>query len=345
MLAARCRAYAPHRAALSTRRSSVLSFLSAAASRERLTPPPPLPPPSTLRVAADCELQYVDLRPSSRGPLSKTFVLLHGAPGTYNDYRYLIPSLQREAPDARIISLNQPGFGDATVETHRLVHIANTSASTHLTLQALQTLCAEEPSGGVFLVGHSFGGHAAMDIAAVGLDGRLKVDGIVLLASAGTRPHRVLRPRASALAVQLLSSSARPRVSQELLASLVKFVYTSVLGFKADFPASHYVAGVIRAGTTDFSRVKRSVELLHAAAMPTLSAWSADDEFMEDAVPTALAERLGSSRRLAFSSAGHNLQKTRAAILAAEIALWADAILLDPKETPPKGAVSVHRLP
>ncbi|GLE01203.1 hypothetical protein PINS_up010033 [Pythium insidiosum] len=344
----RHRALAPQRA-LCTRQLSVLSFLSTASSRtkpprERLPQPPPLPSPSTIRVSPQCELQVVDLRPRDRSvSVSKTFVLLHGAPGTYNDYRYLVPSLRREAPDARIVALNQPGFGGASVKTPELAQIATSTESARLTLQAIKTLCAEEADDGVFLVGHSFGGHAAMEVASLGLDDQLKVNGIVLLASAGTRPHRVLRPRASALAVEIFATYSR--VSRELLAAFVKLLYTSVLGFNADFPASHYVAGVIRAGSTDFSRVERNVERLRAAEIPTLSAWSVDDEFMEDAVPTALAESLRSSRRLAFSGAGHNLQKTRAPVLAAEIAAWANAILLGPNDKSHCGSSPVQRLP
>ncbi|TMW66799.1 hypothetical protein Poli38472_014111 [Pythium oligandrum] len=309
---------------------SLLSLLpgstSQKESRERLPSPPPLPQPQRLQVHDDCVVEYVDLR--AREDTSYTLVLVHGAPGTYHDYRHLIPILQEQSPHVRLLGINLPGFGGSDVAHERYFDRISALGASQVTLDALHQLCGVNER--VFLLGHSFGGHTAINLAALNLQAsdsspQVRIDGMVLLASAGARPHRVLRPRERTFTVfRLLQSRLAP--VRYVLPLALKAFYTTILRFPSQFPPSHFVAGVVRAATTDFSTLQTQIAQLRAACVPTLSAWSVNDEFMEDEIPAALAAALGSSRRVVFEGAGHNLQKTRATQLAQEIIQWTDHV-------------------
>ncbi|KAE8883732.1 hypothetical protein PF005_g21261 [Phytophthora fragariae] len=80
--------------------------------------PPPLPSPKYLNIRGRCTIEYVDIPPleeALRGyETPVTIVLVHGAPGSYNDFRYLVPVLEHH-PHLRIIGLNLPGYAGSKV--------------------------------------------------------------------------------------------------------------------------------------------------------------------------------------------------------------------------------------
>lgn len=291
-----------------------------------------------------CSIEYIDVSPAPQAnPVNSsasttphaTIVVLHGAPGTYHDYRHIIPLLQQRADASiRVIGVNLPGSGGSSVDAERYVDQISALPAATLTLRALEQLCA--PHERVFLMGHSFGAHAVINIAALNQakdsgkpedasQSPLDVRGMVLLAPAGCRPHRVLRPKQNAAVVDLLKSS--PPVFAHMLTYLIKILYTKMLGFSSDYPASHFVAGIVRAGTTDFDIITRHVRATQSTT-PAFLAWSANDEFMEDEVPTELAQLCHpGGPRIAFAVGGHNIQKTRADVLANEVAQWVRTVL------------------
>lgn len=323
--------------------------------REHRDPPPPLPEPERLDIHGQCRLEYVDVAPSeprTAGGEPVTVVMVHGAPGQYQDFKHLIPALQQSLPHARLLAVTLPGFGGSRVlhdpaATERYYDAISALPSARLTLQALTQLCPRGASEhrNVFLVGHSFGGHTALNLAALNLLGEADVDvkGIALLASAGCRPHRVLRPKSNALLVRVLR--AHPPVIASVLPGLVKQIYTNLLQFASHAPPEHYVAGVVRAGTTDFGVVREHVELLRRARLPALMAWSQSDEYMEREIPEELARLGPPGPRLAFRGGGHNIQKTRAEQLAAALRDWTDAVLADRHRLDPSSSVEVQVLP
>ncbi|KAE9280132.1 hypothetical protein PF001_g24376 [Phytophthora fragariae] len=118
----------------------------------------------------------------------------------------------------------------------------------------------------------------------------LKVRGLALLAPAGCRPHKVLRPKESAMVVNLMRTG-NPVVTA-LIPLFIKMIYTKLLGFPSDALPGH--------------SLHRSLKL------PSLVAWSQNDEFMEEEIPRELARLCHPGPRLAFAGGGHNVQKTRA---------------------------------
>ncbi|TYZ63421.1 hypothetical protein PybrP1_008370 [[Pythium] brassicae (nom. inval.)] len=310
---------------------NVIPRATPSAPREHRAPPPtPLPAPRQLRLHHDnCSIEYVDLPPIRNGNQDSdipraTIVVLHGAPGTYHDFRHLAPLLQQLG--LRVLGVNLPGSGGSEADDKRYFEQISAVPSARLTLRALQELCT--PDEKVFLMGHSFGAHTALNIAALNLDdsGVVDVKGLVLLAPAGCRPHRVLRPKETALAVDLLRSSNA--VVARAMPLAAKLLYTKMLGFSSDFPASHYVAGIVRAGTTDFQVITNHVRATKAST-PSFLAWSTRDEYMEEAIPEELAALCHPfGPRIAFTGGGHNIQKTRADVLAREVGVWIRDVLL-----------------
>lgn len=295
--------------------------------REERAPPPPLPNPKYIDVDGRCQLEYIEVPPAQElqdDPV--TMVMVHGAPGKYQDFRYLIPAVRELQPQTRVLGLNLPGFGGSKV--HAANYYDDTSAlqSARLTLKALTELC--QASRNVFLVGHSFGGHTAINVAAMNMlaaDRALDVKGVALLASAGCRPHRVLRPKENAMLVNVLR--ARIPLLSSALPHMIMAIYTKLLGFADGEAAPHYVAGIVRAGTTDFGLVREHVELLRREALPAFMSWSQSDEYMEHEIPAELGRIGPPGPRLAFVGGGHNIQKTRADEIARAIHEWTASVL------------------
>ncbi|KAL4147482.1 hypothetical protein PRNP1_011238 [Phytophthora ramorum] len=306
--------------------------------REARAPPAPLPSPKYLDVLGRCTLEYVDIPPleeALRGHEDPaTLVLVHGAPGSYNDFRHLVPVLDRH-PHVRVLAINMPGYAGSKVAKEHYLKSISALPTAELAYEAVKTLCGgQEGSDKVFLVGHSFGAHTVINMATLHAAERecsaLKVRGMALLAPAGCRPHKVLRPRESAVVVNLLRTG-NPVVSA-LLPPFIKAVYTKLLGFPSDLPSGHYMAGLIRAGTTDFGVIREQVNALRELKLPSLVAWSQNDEFMEEDIPIELARLCYPGPRLAFASGAHNVQKTRAEQIAAAMSKWIEEILADENE-------------
>ncbi|ETP38630.1 hypothetical protein F442_13815 [Phytophthora nicotianae P10297] len=302
---------------------SMLSFLP---SRKKLIPrgsraaPPPLPLPEFIDIEDRCKIEYVDIQPpNDNNTKQTTIVLLHGAPGSYQDFRYLIPLVQR--PGVRIIGINLPGYEGSTVAKSRYLESISALPTAQLTFNALQQLTSSNEN--VFLVGHSFGAQTAINMAAMNAaksKPASNIRGLALLAPVGCSPHHVMRPRANALVIKMLGSGNAFLAS--LASQAVKAIYTKLLRFPADWPADPFVAAVVRAGTTDFDLAREQVALLKRLQTPTLIAWSQSDEYIQESIPTELSELCYAGPRLAFAGGGHNIQKTRVDPIAAAINDW-----------------------
>ncbi|KAG6621333.1 Serine protease [Phytophthora cinnamomi] len=321
-----------------------LPRVEVASPREARAPPPPLPSPEYLDIRGRCALEYADVPPleeALRGHEAPvTIVLVHGAPGSYNDFRHLVPVLEHH-PHLRIIGINLPGYAGSKVAKEHYLEDISALPTAGLALEAVKTLCAgQEGSDSVFLVGHSFGAHTVINMAALHATERheyhsnprneIKIRGMALLAPAGCRPHKVLRPKESAMVVNIMRM--RNPLVNALIPPFVKMIYTRLLGFPRDAPPGHYVAGLVRAGTTDFGVIREQVDTLRRQKLPSLVAWSQNDEFMEEEIPLELARLCYPGPRLAFAGGGHNVQKTRAEQVAGALTKWIQNVLAEDDE-------------
>ncbi|KAF1323026.1 Serine protease family s33, partial [Globisporangium splendens] len=286
------------------------------------TRPPPLPELRSFDVEGKCVIKYFDLQPAAHSPSSSpTIVLVHGAPGTYKDFRYLSPLLLEK--NARVVGINLPGFGGSEVlDTANYYEHISAIGAAKIVYEVLAQLCRDEQN--VFIVGHSFGGHTTINLAALNLEKtKVNLRGIALLASAGHRPHRTLWPATSAVFTKVVSSEI-PIVSSAAQ-SLVHVVYTKVVGFPNNEPTSHYVSSLVRSSTTDYELFDEHVKKV--AHIPAFVAWAKDDVHIEEEISQKVSDALHPGPRFTFDKGGHNIQKTQAELLAEELPKWTAEVI------------------
>jgi pimeloyl-ACP methyl ester carboxylesterase len=296
--------------------------------------PPPLPDPKYVQIDDICKIEYVDVEPTLKVEnASATVVCVHGAPGSFRDFRYLIPLLAEQQPGLRIIGVNLPGYlGSEVAKTHYLQTVAALRAA-EVVLQAIRQLCGTLESGDVFLLGHSFGAHTVINIAALNETQRiagdvantLRIRGIAVMAPAGCAPQRMVKEIPIKMLMLLLRS--RSAVVVRFGTRITKYLYTELLGFPRRTPATSCVSAVIRAGTTKFPLIRTQVNLLKEARMPVFIAWALDDILVEPEIPQELGKLSHVGPRLEFAGGGHNIQKTRVEQVTAALSSWILSIL------------------
>ena len=223
-------------------------------------------------------------------------VALHGLPGSARDFRWLGAALP---PTLRFIRLELPGFGSTPRTTEPRPDILSRAA---FVIRALDALEIDTYT----LLGHSMGGTVALAVAAKDLD---RCRSLALLASAGLRPHRLLRravplrPVAGLVDHWLLGGPTTALIARVM----------GLFGFPASIPRSEFAHATRCVTALEFALQRTHSESIRQR---TLAAWSEDDPLIERAVFEEHAARLPPGPRLVWSSGGHNIQKTRATELA-----------------------------
>ncbi|KAL3672785.1 hypothetical protein V7S43_002075 [Phytophthora oleae] len=311
-------------------------FRSPRVVHEPRLPPPPLPDPKYLEIEDICKIEYVDVEPTEpSSPISATVVCVHGAPGSYQDYRYLIPMLAEHQPGLRFIGVNLPGYLGSEVKKPHYLNTVSALRTAEVVLQAVRQLCGtiDSGEGDIFFIGHSFGAHTVINMAAMNEAQRktgddsstIRLRGVAVLAPAGCVPQRMVKEIPIKMMVILLRS--RHTVVVRFATRFVKYLYTVLLGFPRRTPATSCVSAVIRAGTTKFPLIRTQVNLLKEARMPVFVAWALDDELVEPAIPAELGKLSHVGPRLEFAGGGHNIQKTRVEQVTAALSSWISSIL------------------
>lgn len=281
----------------------------------------PLPEPKTITIDK-CIIEYTDspcLEPlDSKAPI--TVVFIPGSPGTYRDFRYLTPLMTHRA---RVVSVNMPGFGESRALDNRDRYtMVGSSPAANAVHEALKMVCKDDPN--VFVVGHSFGGHTAISITKMSVDQNLpSVKGLGLLASASYCPHQTLYPRTVSVMAWLIKAGI-PLISW-CMTSLLRMIMTSIIGFPRGQPDSYYVSSIVRQTTTDYGAVMQDADALKQ--LPTFHAWSRNDFHIQEKLSLHLNERVGNGPRISFERGGHNIQKTRATVLAQELFQWMESVV------------------
>jgi pimeloyl-ACP methyl ester carboxylesterase len=223
---------------------------------------------------------------------------VHGLPGSTRDFRYLGGALPRTV---RLIRLDLPGFGDTPARSAGL----SLEARGRFVVQALDALQIDR----CVLAGHSMGGSVATQTAVLAPE---RVRALALIASVGTRKHRMLRrfptPAALVTAIDLpLTRWATRRVLHRA------FVFG---GFSPATPLAEVAQTVRILGALD---LRQHAENLSALTVPTLVAWADDDALIEPPIFEELSRIVPHGPRLHWATGGHNLQKSHALELAAAL--------------------------
>ncbi|MEM8932518.1 MAG: alpha/beta fold hydrolase, partial [Acidobacteriota bacterium] len=158
-----------------------------------------------------------------------------------------------------------------------------------------------------WIVGHSMGGvvaSAAVDMAPEAFRG------IGFVASQGLEPNAMMRKTPFGLLDRLL----RFPILGRAMAPINRRAFAST-GFRGYSDAELYRTIHVVAHTDIDAHADRIIGL----NLPTLVAWSDDDPLIAAAISRELAEACPDGPRLHFTTGGHNLQKTRAAEIAAAL--------------------------
>ncbi len=261
---------------------------------------------TTPALPSDPPVRLLDL-PS--GPLAITDVgqgppllLVHGAPGSVRDWRWLGPVLE---PHLRTIRIDFPGFGSSPAST---APRADLQTRGELTLAVADALGLQRFA----LLGHSQGGAVAMHVAAHHPD---RVSGLALVGSVGLRPHRQVRPR---WLLRLIALALRGRVSRWLLMPILRRSFGAI-GFPRSTPDHSMVQTMQWTANLDFPANRANVARL---TMPTLLASTDDDPFITPRISEELAGVLPPGPRLRWPQGGHNMQKTCATELGQALVEW-----------------------
>ncbi|QDG53558.1 alpha/beta hydrolase [Persicimonas caeni] len=263
---------------------------------------PSLEPRRIVRRGAE-QFALVDEGPTD-SPSPRSAIAVHGLPGSVRDFRWFAPCV---ADRMRLVRLDMPGFGQTSAT---MAAPTAAAAATHIARVA-DALGVER----TVLVAHSYGALVAVTAAARYPD---LVDGLVLIAPVGLRPHRGLRqmPVPGLIAAGLRT----PLVRQPLMAGLEK-AYAAA-GFRHTTPdeIERTLAAINR---WDFNAYRRRVRRLQ---VPVMCAWADDDPLVEptivDELLAELPDGVPQGPRLHFDTGGHNLQKTRAVEISEAMMTW-----------------------
>ena len=243
---------------------------------------------------------------TSEGPEAALAVLcIHGLPGSSRDFRYLAPQLSETF---RVIRVEAPGFGASPLPTRGVSAICSMDGWCEVLSAVADALGVERYA----LLGHSLGGLVAI-LAASSCDGGAAPAGLVLVASAGARPHRgYFLPR---WGFEVLARATAQPFVRRPLARLGRQLYRK-LGFqplaRGDWRTLN--AHLLMLSSISFERI---AEGARAVRCPTLICHSADDPVVHLSIARESARLIPRSDTLIFEDGGHRPQKHHAEAIAA----------------------------
>ncbi len=249
------------------------------------------------------ELAHGTLAYSDEGPREAPALLaMHGIPGSVRDFRYLAPLLNDRI---RFIRVDLPGFGGSAPVDDALDSFVGRS---RVVIELADALGLARFA----VLGHSMGGGTALVLAASYAS---RVSLLVLVASLALSRHRGLGLPPSIFA--LLGRLAGLPGAGHALLPWIRAAYKKRRLPGAETMSRGEMARQFRAiAAADFGLMRRAA----SGPLPrTLLAYARDDHMIETHVSEELVRALSPARVLGFESGGHNLQKTRAAELAAAV--------------------------
>jgi pimeloyl-ACP methyl ester carboxylesterase len=222
-----------------------------------------------------------------------TVLAVPGLPGTRRDFRWLAPLL---AQHCRVVRVDLPGFGDTP-------RFGCRGWSSEAKAEVLAALIDALELERVSLLSHSSGSAPAVRLAAGQPE---RVDGLVLLAPTGSRPHYPTHVFAA------LAAAYRVPLTRGLLDVGVARFFASA-GFPRSLTDEERRNAVLDAAALDFAEHRAA---LVEVAVPALVCWAEDDPVIPADIPAALVWMLANAEPLTFTSGGHNIQKTQARAVA-----------------------------
>lgn len=264
------------------------------------------------------------------------FVALHGGPGSHNDFKYLAETLKSSMTDVhpyQLLRFDLPGYGksDRFASNPTSENFSSSILDTLTELKILDdTTKKYELSNNkkVVVIGHSLGGHIAVNISA---QAPQSVSGIILLSSVSCRPHKALGNENGYKLAKWFGLNADNKVYGFVIRAYLHFLYKYVLGFPKHVKKDEIVWTSQRVAHLNWNQFASQVKSI---TCPVMFAYATDDKLFEAAVFRELADALKSRKQpssggnaivstiFEYQDGGHNIQKTKAAELGAEIKNW-----------------------
>jgi len=230
-------------------------------------------------------------------------VLLHGGPGSHADFRYIsgaLKKLKEEIPFLElpnVIRVDLPGHGNSS---------RGKSADSHeMASSVLQALTADNITPPYIVVGHSLGGHAALEASR--LEG---VVGTGFIAPVSLSVHKGIRP------LWLNKWFGERSESNAFTKALTDFTYKNILKFPARHSSEEFGWVMKRVASIDFERAR---ELTKDLSTPWFLTYANDDHLIEKEIFREFRDELKKKtdvrgKIMEFEGGGHNVQKTRGKI-------------------------------
>lgn len=238
------------------------------------------------------------------GPLC---LLVHGAPGSARDFRYLAPTLA--ARGLSVARVDMPGFGGTPLAVWPRTDLEGRA---RFVLEVARRL-----SPRYSLVGHSVGGACCLVAAAMAQG---EIDALVLVNSLGVQRHRGMQvPEQVA---ELLRRALGVRAIGEFVVERARPLMRGLGFHPGDTDALSVeqlalLAAVV--GGLDFMLLRRAAR---SVLCPTLVVSSEDDPLVQPRISHGLFDALGRTalhRHLHLATGGHYLQKHAAHDIALQL--------------------------
>ncbi len=260
-----------------------------------MTPDLPFDPELKTLTLGDHTVSYTD-----DGGAGPTLLFVPGLPGSVRDFRWLGSALRQKLPEARVVRLDMPGFGETAAE---LGGDLSLFSRTRFIVSFMEALDLQD----AVVCGHSMGGALAGGVASLCPE---RTRALVLLSSIGRRPHRGLRasPNPKYLAAAVATALGRWLFTGKLRDGFVK------AGFPRSTSDSALYATVRSVAALNFDDACKLWDGI-AEGLPAHSFSAKDDPLVEPKIVKETAESIGASLHL-MEDGGHNIQKTYAVELA-----------------------------
>jgi pimeloyl-ACP methyl ester carboxylesterase len=268
---------------------------SAADVGDPMRPDTPLDPPALTVRLGDTTVSY---SVTGRG---RPVVAVHGLPASRRDFRWLDAAF---AGRVRLVRPDLPGFGASPAGEHEYLASADVS-------RAVVELCDALDLHDVVVLGHSFGGGIAVDVAAA----TARVSGLALVSSCGPMHHRGNFRRA--YWAMLAIGDVHPTLRRLML--VVSKPVARAVGFSKHISDDAMVRAARMASVYDPARFGAQLAQL---GKPVFVTYAEDDPAVETRVSEAVVGCVGEPTVLRFEEGGHNLQSSRATELADALVEW-----------------------
>ncbi|MFZ9887682.1 MAG: alpha/beta fold hydrolase, partial [Myxococcota bacterium] len=240
-------------------------------------------------------------------PDGRVCLLVHGAPGSARDFRYLAPALVTRG--FSVVRVDMPGFGGTPVSVWPRTDL---EARAHFVLEVARRVAPRYS-----FVGHSVGGACCLVAAAMAQG---EIDALVLVNSIGVQRHRGMQvPEQVA---ELLRRALGVRAIGDFVVERARPLMRG-LGFHPDDTEALSVEQLTQlaaiVGGLDFLLLRRSAR---AVPCQTLVVSSEDDPLVEPRISHGLYDalrRTARPRQLHLATGGHYLQKHAAHDIALQL--------------------------